>query len=559
MVAILTNEQVKWLQNNVDKEEYDQLHEGASPTRDEAFSIEVYQRRLWNLQGKMQENGIDIALLVSPEAQCWLHGYKARWYRAETSTEWPPCNFTAVYAPSITERPSISYDDQLTTGQRIMLEETWSNNLLVFDSSDHERLLELTSSVSRSQFRYFDLPDKNANPDDADTSLKGVCGFVLNVLKEEKWIESRITDQWPEIETKILGLELCSHRQNVAVTDSLREAIGSYKIKIKEGKEEGDREKYISGMLRGLQTIKEPAELKWIRDAGKILDAAYKHLMEDELRWKRTETSLPTLQVGLVPEMTELQVWAEMEWAMAQLGGESAGLHNTVSKSRSYCHALSSTRRIGDGALLLDPSGVKHRYHANTARTFYVGDKAPPLALIKASLIAGGAIEILKEKCKEILLYNEKNTIPKTFADLNQELLKYYKSFKIKNDADVTIWDRRDWIGGYQLGISFPPDWVGEFSWNVVTAEAADKDQIFEHLSVEDDKKIVPGLVTNFESFIGGYGFIDTIIFKDDGIEVVSQHSQTLYLVHLERHTTFADVENYQVFAETYPLGKPNS
>lgn len=380
-----------------------------------AFDKEEYASRLSQLYGMMRTAGVDVVLLSSPELQCWLHGYQARWYRTGSTTEWPPCNFTAVKL----------YD-----------------GMIVFDSSDHSDLIHFTSIAI--DIRHFDDP-KHAGS--ADASLKGVHRFVVDELKTKGWLSGKC------------GLERWSPRQNAATTEDLVSRLHDH-VKVVD----------VSVMLRDLQRIKSEAELKVMREASRILDAAYKHLKNH-----------------ISPDMTEIQVWA-----MAQEGGETAGLHNTVSRTRNYCHAFSSIRPIGVGPLLVDPCGVKHRYHVNTARQFYLG--TPSDEFVKASYIAADAIKVLQEVARPGV----------SFATVSDELQRYYKQ--------CHLWEPRDWIGGYQLGIAFPPDWVGEFNWNVDLDE--DKK--------EHSKFVQEGLVTNFESFVGGAGFIDTVVFHKDRVEVLS-------------------------------------
>ncbi len=396
-----------------------ELIEEQVPTQ-HAFSGEEYASRLNKLRAAMAKARIDVVLLSSPESQCWLHGYQARWYRTGSTTEWPPVNFTAVHVDK--------------------------GDMIVFDSADHARLIPFTSIASDIR-----------HPTSADPSLQSVHGFVVNELKD--WLSGT----W--------GIEKWSPRQNAVTTEHLASMLYGHDVRVVD----------ISVMLRGLQRVKSAAEIKIIREASRILDAGFFHLMSDNLH----------------PKMTEIQVWAELEWAMAQAGGETGGLHNTISRTRSYCHALSSTRPIGPGPLLADPCGIKHRYHANTARQFYLGD--PPDELLKASDVAAGAVTVLKEVAKPGV----------SFATVSARLREYYQSFG--------LWELRDWIGGYQLGIAFPPDWVGEFNWN---AELDEHDKYVEH-----------GLVTNFESFVGGAGLIETVIFLDEGTEVLSNVPRHLLLV----------------------------
>ncbi|WP_321863415.1 Xaa-Pro peptidase family protein [Burkholderia cenocepacia] len=395
--------------------------------KQQAFTDAEYASRLAKLRMAMERQRVDVVLLSSPESQCWLHGYQARWYRTGSTTAWPPCSFTAVHQDK--------------------------GGVIVFDSADHAQLLGFTSIAT--DIRYFDDADR---PETADPSLNGVHGSVVKALTAEGWVSGT----W--------GIEMWTPRQNAATTEHLIATLKNCGLDVRD----------VSIMLRDLQRIKSPAEIEVIREASRILDAGYAHLMNT-----------------LHPGMTEIQVWAELEWAMAQAGGETSGLHNTVSRTRRYCHALSSTRVVGEGPLLVDPCGVKHRYHANTARQFYLGN--PSKDLEGASTIAAGAVELLISVA----------TVGTSFATISAELRKYYQSFG--------MWDLRDWIGGYQLGIAFPPDWVGEFNWNV---------ELDEH-----EKYVEHGLVTNFESFVAGAGLIETIVFLDEGVEVLSNVRNTLLVI----------------------------
>ncbi len=386
------------------------MEEKIEPVR--AFDDAEYARRRDRLRSAMADTGLDLVLLASPESQCWLHGYQARWYRTGSSTAWPPLSFTAVH---------VDHD-----------------RLIVFDSSDHARLIQFTSVAT-------DL----RHPNESDPDLVTAHRFVRHELAAEGWLAGRC------------GIELWSPRHSYAPTRHLLETLADQVVVTD-----------ATILVRGLQRVKSEAELAVIRQASGILDAAYAHLLDG----------------GLRPELTELQVNALLEGEMARLGGESAGLHNTASRTRSYCHAFSSTRTLGRGQLLIDPCGVKHRYHANTARQFFLGE--PPAELVGASQIAAGARNVLREVA----------TVGTSFATVSARLREYYRQ--------SGLWELRDWLGGYQLGIAFPPDWVGEFTWDV---ELDEPEKIVEH-----------GLVTNFESFIGGAGCIDTIAFLHNGVEILS-------------------------------------
>lgn len=433
------------------------------------FSLNEYNRRRRILRETLKNEGVEFALLASPESQCWLHGYQSRWYRTGTSTEWPPTNFTAV--------------------------STHSEELILFDTREHTMLIDSTvffeksagSSPSGVTFVPLETVTKG------DKGLDNIYGFIIEHLKEKGWINS----------AGGCGLELWSPRLNTATTSHLIAKLADL----------GSSTKDISRAVRMLQVRKSEEEIRVMREAGEILDGAFEHLKSPNLRWARIEEPLKPITSKLNKDMTEVQVWAEMEWAMAQLGNESSGLHNTVSGTRKFCHTLSGSRTLGEGPLLLDPCAVKYRYHTNTARQFFLGKK-PPRELVKASLVAGNAVKVLNSISKEGM----------RFSELNILLRSYYQ--------EAGLWEQRDWIGGYQLGISFAPDWVGEFNWNVDT----------EGDDAETDKIIREGMVTNFESFVLGAGIIDTIVFKKSGVEVLSKLPPYLYLVEEERYINEDDL-----------------
>lgn len=79
---------------------------------------------------------------------------------------------------------------------------------------------------------------------------------------------------------------------------------------------------------------------------------------------------------------------------------------------------------------------------------------------------------------------------------MSSQLRAYYQ--------DCGLWDRRGWLGGYEFGVAFPPDWVGEWMFGV---DDADSDDVFED-----------GLVTNYESIVG-LVLIDTFVIGPGGAE----------------------------------------
>ncbi len=188
--------------------------------------------------------------------------------------------------------------------------------------------------------------------------------------------------------------------------------------------------------------------------------------------------------------MTELQLWAQMMSAMIDAGGEPAAIHELVligGLERGHAMSGHDSLRSGD-TFLADPCGVVHRYHANIARTFVLGAPAPELRYLLRA--AGDAVDLLCEVAK----------VGTPLREVNRALRACY--------IDCGIWDLRTWAGGYELGLSFPPDWVGESTFSVDDGAA---DAVIEH-----------GTVTSFHSNFR-FALVDTVLFTDGGTRALSQ------------------------------------
>jgi Xaa-Pro aminopeptidase len=139
----------------------------------------------------------------------------------------------------------------------------------------------------------------------------------------------------------------------------------------------------------------------------------------------------------------------------------------------------------------IDMCGVYNRYHSNLARSSFIGEPSKELrdAMDKPRQVADAVRAELKPGT--------------TFREI-LELTRHAAQ-------EVGIWEDQWWIGGYDLGIAFPPDWVG---LHYFSAEIDPGDQALE-----------PGMVMNSEyNFYLPFGagireLIDTMIVTEDGVE----------------------------------------
>jgi Xaa-Pro dipeptidase len=378
------------------------------------FTREEYADRVRRVRTEMEKAGVDLLLVSAPDAICYLHGHRLRWYHAQAPLAWPPLACTAVHV-------------------------------------DHDKPVHFDFAGEANPIRHNSvLDDVRFFP--GDNWAPGVSGaganisFLVRELNAMGWLTGRV------------ATERASYVPNRLTGQAIDDAIAASGPEVVDGSK-------IQRVVRGL---KSPREIEYIEAAAKIADAG-----------------VSAAGKALVPGVSELEVWAEMMSAMVAAGGEPAAIHELVAiGSIGEGHQLSSHRRVSAGDFVLaDPCGVVARYHANVSRTFYVGDE-PPVEAQRLLELAAGGFEVL---CA--------TAVPGTpLTTVNRALRTYYE--------DAGIWDLRSWVGGYELGLSLPPDWVGEFQFTVEESE--------------QEGTIEAGLVTNFES-IFHFPLLDTMVVGEDG------------------------------------------
>ncbi len=391
------------------------------------FSREEYADRLDRTRRLMEEAGISMLVVTSPEGMAYLHGYALRWYRAQSPLEWPPFIATVVH---------VDFD-----------------HMIHFDSLGERVPLARTSVVD--DVRYFPEREWDASLGARNSDLV----FIGSELAAAGWL------------TGSVALEKHSYLPHPAYSQAIEEMFRSRGRDVVDG----------SHVMRDVRRRKSAQELAYIEEGAAIADIG-----------------LQRVQSLMAPGVTELDLWAELVHAMGRAGGEHAALHECVIVGNmSAGHLLSSRRVIRAGDFVIaDPSGVVNRYHANVSRTFFVGDDPPPEAVRLIELAAGG---------HEVLASVGRPGV--TFTEVNRALREYY--------IDAGIWDLRAWVGGYEMGLSFPPDWVGPFQFTVD--------------DLVDEREIEENMVTNFESMFH-FPLLDTAIFESSGPRFLSGLPRTLLL-----------------------------
>jgi Xaa-Pro aminopeptidase len=300
------------------------------------------------------------------------------------------------------------------------------------------------------------------------TSLRGGAGFVVDELAALGWLDGT------------LGLELWSYRPNGQLSAQFQALATARGATIVDG----------TDVVRELRWVKSPLERAALREAAVIADAGMRAARD-----------------ALAPGVTELEVYGEMVRALAHAGGENPAITQPVlfGSKTNAAHALSTRRVLRQGEpVMIDLSGVRHRYHVNLARMFHTGEPEPDVADVAAR--AAASIEVVRALLRPGLPVRE----------LNEALLAYYR--------EQDLWTSRGWIGGYEMGIAGYGDWVGNVVWDPLSELHADK--VFE-----------PGTAVNCETqiflprHVGQFFSIDTLLFDDDEAVIASDLPATLTVI----------------------------
>jgi Xaa-Pro aminopeptidase len=307
----------------------------------------------------------------------------------------------------------------------------------------HAELVRLTSCIEDVRT----IAGTDANH---ESTVDGFAGFLAGELARERWLGGTV------------GLERWSCVPSPAVSDVLEAAL----------RERGCRVVDATAAVRGVRRLKSPAEIATIERAQRACDAG-----------------LLAIQREVTPGTTELEAWSAFMSAAVAAGGEPAAIHETVAVGPplAVVHGLSSRRPIRAGECFhADMAAAVDRYHARGTRFFVHGEPDPALHRL-AEAVAGAY---------DVVLANARIGMP--LRDLYPPLRDYYAEAVPGVEAASS---------GYELGLSFPPDWVGELTWSTEEPEL--------------DVLIEPGLVLCFES-TAHVAMVDTLVFEADGPRFLS-------------------------------------
>jgi Xaa-Pro aminopeptidase len=296
---------------------------------------------------------------------------------------------------------------------------------------------------------------KDRRPIRGGGTVEGTAKTVTQMLADEGWLKPGTR----------LGQEFWSYVPNRAVSEAFSRAFSEKGAKVVDG----------SDVMRQVRLIKSPAEIEAVEVAAKIVDIGHKAIAE-----------------AFKPGISHAEVYGIATNAMFRMGGEVAGIpQGVIPTNPRSLHLLPSRRTIEAGEpFIVDLAGVFKRYHVNVARTFYWGD--PTAELRRLSDAAKGGIETLVATARA----------GTPVSVVNKAMRDFYR--------EAGVYDIRGYSGGYDIGIAFPPDWVGEFEFNineespVGSFEANMVTQYECALQKPDPGRKYDALANNIESFVYG-------------------------------------------------------
>lgn len=302
----------------------------------------------------------------------------------------------------------------------------------------------------------------------------------VSVCEDAVWFRSRTArDNIPLVMGELaargwlggtVAMEKWSYLPNPTVSTMFEGAFAAQGARVVDG----------SAIVRRARRVKSPAEIAKHEQAARYADIG-----------------IETIRRELRPGMTELELFGLVTAQMMKAGSEFPALipiFNALpvrdGRPVSSGHSMAGRATIEKGQFLCaDLCGVHDRYHTNVMRGVYLGD--PPAAMVRQYEKAAKVFDLFRSEVRAGMTVGAVNA-------LVREAL-----------GGLGLDGAEGWVLGYELGLSLPPDWVGEFYFHY--QDDAHLDRVFE-----------ANMVTNLESLFNTW-LIDTLVYEPDGCRVLSK------------------------------------
>lgn len=171
--------------------------------------------------------------------------------------------------------------------------------------------------------------------------------------REESPLELEITREWKQRVAELVGraeLAIEAEQITLAEFDALGAVLGRAPIR-------------TEGLLRPLRMVKNEAEIAALREAARITDLAFHHIIG-----------------SIRPGVREIDLAFEIERFMVAQGADGAGFDIVVASGirSAMPHGTASRKELAPHeAITFDFGAVLHGYHADMTRTVFLGEPHP--------------------------------------------------------------------------------------------------------------------------------------------------------------------------------------
>ena len=224
--------------------------------------------------------------------------------------------------------------DELSIDALLVYDELNVRYLCGFSFTDGLLLITKNRALLLTDFRYLEMAEKNAYSDFEVIASPDRTNIILSALKDEN--------------VKSIGFE--GRAVSYARYHALTEIYNDYNLVD------------IGGIIESLREVKTEEELSYMAKAQEITDKAFSELLG-----------------VLTPNMTEIEVAAELEYRMRKLGSEGVAFDTIAVSGASSAlpHGTPSSDKLKPGFLTMDFGAKYMGYCSDMTRTIFVGKPQP--------------------------------------------------------------------------------------------------------------------------------------------------------------------------------------
>ncbi len=351
---------------------------------------------------------------------------------------------------------------------------------------DSTKAMGIAIHVDHDDYIHFSIPDE------AQTIMGATCSRDVRIIADVpgdvymfgKKIDSVKEGQLP-LELIVKGLKEEGWLNNTTVAMEMGSPRPNWRTgkMLADGFVSAGAKEVVDGtdILLELRGRKSPLELNYIEKATVLADIGHQAIMDETYEG-----------------MTEREFVSVYTDAMYEAGGESMAIVDQVGFGKGkawWVHSPAGRKKLMRGdPIRVDLCGVYNRYHSNQARNYSFG--TPERSLVEDCKRG----DMVMHKVAEII---ETNMYINDFWDQIRDFMK-------KNG----FWGEQYWLGGYEIGIGFPPDWCGNF--------------VYDSFVDMKDARFEEGMVVNFEC---GFGVVDTLMFARDEAKILGTTPWKLQII----------------------------